>query len=186
MIPNEPVLYKNVITEDERVLLREHALNLLDNGVLHINKATPGNYRNGKSYFSLDQMPDIHINLYNKVVNLLNLENPVIDPALGNIVSVIKPGGHIQPHRDKYVDAAQVFRRPELLQFAHKRNVRFNVMVDRGDDLSYNPVINNKTFIVNKCEAWCFGASEIPHRTEKIAGPENRIVYQFGFCLDAI
>lgn len=174
------VVYKNVITEDERVLLREHALNLLDNGILDVNKATAGTYRNFKSFFDVESLPEFHQNLYYRIVSLLEFKEPEIDPALGIIISVIKPGGYIHNHQDVYE------KFPHTKHLTNKRNVRFNVMVDRGEDLSYNPVIDNKTFIVNKCDAWCFVASEITHRTEKIAGPENRIVYQFGFCLDAI
>jgi hypothetical protein len=180
MIPNEPVIYRNFITEDERVLLKQHALDLLYRGELGINIATTGNYRNFKSFYKVDDLVLIHKELYHKIVNFLNLKEPVIDPFLGIIISVIKPGGFIHEHRDQYSKGNGFPRH------THMRNVRFNVVIDRGDDESYNPNINGVSYQVNKRDAWCFGASEIPHKTLTISGPENRIVYQFGFMMDAI
>ena len=83
MIPNEPVVYKNVINEEERILLKENALNLLNSGQMLVNTITPGNYRNMKCYFSINEMPDIHVKLFRTVVDELQLDDPIIDPALG-------------------------------------------------------------------------------------------------------
>lgn len=178
MIPNDPVIYQNFITEEERVQLKNHALDLLEKGALGVNNATVGNYRNFKSFFNIDELIPLHQEIYHRIVKTLDLKNPVIDPVLGIIISVIKPGGFIHPHSDRY---NQFFP-----QYSQMRNVRFNVMIDRSDDNSYNPNINDVSYKVNKCDAWCFGASELLHKTEKLSGPENRIVYQFGFMMDAI
>lgn len=178
MIPNEPVIYKNFITEEERLQLKQHALDLLDSGALGVNTATAGNYRNFKSFFNVQDLIPLHQEIYNRIVKILNLENPIIDPFLGIIISVIKPGGYIHQHTDPYIK--------KFIEFSHMRNVRFNIVVDRGDDESYNPNIGDISYRLNKCDAWCFAASELKHKTEKISGPENRIVYQFGFMMDAI
>ena len=106
--------------------------------------------------------------------------DPIIDPALGIIVSIIKPNGFIHAHTDNYIDF------PEHKHLHHMRNVRFNVMIERGEDNCYNPRINRKFYQVNKCDGWCFAASEYMHGTETLSGPEDRIVYQFGFCMNAI
>lgn len=182
MIPNEPVLYKNVITEEERVILKDNALFLLERGDLRINAAGAGGYRNFKSYYNVDELTELHQTVYHRIVELIGVEDPVIDPALGIIISVIKPGGFIHNHIDKYAN----FPEGRLKQYSSMRNVRFNVMVNRGDDISYDPHIDNKPFTVKLCDAWCFGASEIQHNTPKISGPEYRIVYQFGFMMNAI
>ena len=145
-------------------------------GYISLDKMT--NHHEG--YLSLDKMSNHHVNLYNKVVNILNLENPDIDPALGIIISVIKPGGYVHSHRDLYSSF------PNTKHLTNKRNVRFNVMVDRGEDNCYNPKIEDKFYEVNRCDGWCFAASVYRHRTELVSGPEYRVVYQFGFCMDAI
>ena len=68
-------------------------------------------------------------------------------------------------------------------KYKNNHNLRFNIMVDRGDDISYNPIIDGKVYEVGKCDAWCFNASKYKHKTEVIKGPENRVVYQFGFII---
>lgn len=185
MIPNEPVLYPNFITEDERIALREHAIFLFNNNMLYKNILGPNRFMS-RSHYDANTLTPIHKVLYEKVVNALNLVEPTIDPNLGILISLIIPGGFIHKHKDVYVSNSDI---PRLRKFAHlknKRNVRFNVMVERGLNDSYDPHINDKPFVVNKSNAWCFAASEQFHSTPVITGPENRIVYQFGFCLDAI
>ena len=166
----DPRVYKNFITESERLELLRHSSTI----PLQFNpiKAPLGtrNFRridqNKFSTYLVEQ-------LFERIIDTLNLNNPTIDPMLGQIVSVIKPGGFIHLHRDLY-------RRPE---FKDNHNLRFNIMVDRGTDISYNPIIDGKVYEVNKCDAWCFSATKYPHKTDVVSGPENRVVYQFGFIV---
>ena len=111
--------------------------------------------------------------MFKRITTTLGIQNATIDPRYGNLVSVLKPGGFIHSHKDFYT----------LPQYKTNHNLRFNIMVDRGDDISYNPIIDDKVYEVNKCDAWCFGASKYLHKTEIIKGPENRVVYQFGFIV---
>jgi uncharacterized protein YneR len=58
-------------------------------------------------------------------------------------------------------------------------------MIERDEDDSYNPIIEDVSYRVNKCDAWCFDASTLEHETVKLIGNKNRIVYQFGFMVNA-
>lgn len=175
MILDKTVLYPKFISEEERVALKEHALFLLNSGELKENKAGPNRYY--KSFFDEAMLSAIHQKLYRKVLNTIKLNDPMIDPFLGIIISVIKPNGFIHEHRDRYSG--------QLSHLSHKHNVRFNVMIERGDDNSYDPKIKGASLKVNRRDAWWFDASVSSHSTDVIIGPEFRIVYQFGFCVDA-
>ena len=166
----EPKVYKNFITESERLQLLEHSSNI----PLGVNRIeAPYGTRNYKRIDRTEFSTELVENLFHRIANTLQITNPIIDPMLGQIVSVIKPGGFIHLHRDLY-------RRPE---FKNNHNLRFNIMVDRGTDISYNPIIDGKVYKVNKCDAWCFSATKYPHKTDVVSGPENRVVYQFGFIV---
>jgi hypothetical protein len=168
-----PTLFSKVITEDERVSLKSIAMLLLNSGVLQPNPVGPNRFF--KSFYTTDAMPNEIRWLYHRVVQTLNAESPVIDPMLGAVVSVIKPTGYIHSHTDRYED-----NKPEY--FGNK-NVRFNVMVERGKDVSYEPHIIDQPFKVGKRDAWCFNASDFPHYTPPLKGRNFRIVYQFGFMV---
>lgn len=179
----EPKVYKNFITEDERLEL------------LHYSKSIPlfvnSKYKPNHDKWDLDQSgpygsrcfakldgtgystPLIKL-LFQRIVETIKLQNPVIDPMIGQIISVIKPNGLIHPHKDEYRDSV----------YRNKHNFRFNIMIDRGSDDSYNPIIEDKMLVIDKGDAWYFNASKFMHRTRTISGPENRVVYQFGFAVD--
>ncbi len=176
MIPNEPVLFESVVSEQERIELKDHAIRLLETGSLLENVNGLNRYYN--CFYNEDSISEAHKKLYRKVLSRLELTDPEIDPNLGMIISVIKPGGFIHKHSDPYG--------PKFKHLSHKRNVRFNVMIERGNDVSYDPHIEDVPFKVKLGDAWCFAASLLKHSTLLIVGPEYRIVYQFGFCLDAI
>lgn len=169
-----PTLFSRFITESERLTLKSYALDLLGSGVLHPNAMGPNRFY--KSFYTIEEMPDTLKNLYNKVVKTLNVDSPVIDPMLGAVISVIKPNGFIHPHTDRYEDL--------LPQFTSSKNVRFNVMVERGNDISYSPHIVDAPLAVKRKDAWCFCASDLPHYTPPLKGRNFRIVYQFGFMVE--
>lgn len=170
MMSLEPKVYKNFITEDERQCLLDHAYSI----DLYVNAIqAPYGTRNYRRIDGTAFTNTLVEQLFERIVTTIGIQAPVIDPALGQIVSVIKPGGFIHAHKDLY-------RNP---QHKNNHNLRFNIMVDRGDDISYNPIIDGKIHEVGKCDAWCFGASSYLHRTDIIKGPENRVVYQFGFMV---
>lgn len=165
-----PVVHKNFINESERLELLDHANNM----ELFVNKiGAPYGTRNFRRIDGTDLANQLIQDLFNRIANKLGLTNPIIDPKLGQIVSVIKPNGFIHEHTDLYMNA----------KLKDKHNLRFNIMVDRGNDISYNPIIDDKVYEVGKRDAWCFGASIYKHKTETIKGPENRVVYQFGFIV---
>jgi len=166
----EPKVYNNFINESERLQLLEHSSNI----PLGVNRIeAPYGTRNYKRIDRTEFSTELVENLFHRIANTLQITNPIIDPMLGQIVSVIKPGGFIHVHRDLY-------GRPE---FKDNHNLRFNIMVDRGTDISYNPIIDGKVYEVNKCDAWCFSATKYLHKTDVVSGPENRVVYQFGFIV---
>lgn len=171
---SSPTLFSRFITEDERLDLKAYAIDLLDSGALQPNAAGPNRFY--KCFYVANEMPYALKNLYNKVVKTLNVDNPVIDPMLGAVISVIKPTGFIHPHTDKYEDS--------IPQFAGMKNVRFNVMVERGNDVSYSPHVIDAPLAVKRRDAWCFCASDLPHYTPPLKGRNFRIVYQFGFMVE--
>lgn len=166
----EPVVYKNFIDEQERMALLEHALSqkLYNNPI-----AAPLGTRTCKRIDGTDSYTSLVDTIFKRIVDRLQLTNPVVDPLLGQIISVIKPGGFVHLHRDLY----------KKIDYKNNHNLRFNIMVDRGDDICYNPIIEDVVYEVNKCDAWCFAASKFAHKTIPIVGPEFRVVYQFGFLV---
>lgn len=179
MFSPEPKLYPKFISEEERIVLKNHAIHLLDTNVLQPNEFGPNRF--GKIYFSIDELPEFHKEIYYRVVSTLQIKTPTIDPLLGIIISVIKPSGFIQSHTDAYKHHIETF--PYLEKYINKKNFRFNVMVQRDDDISYSPHISKKPFIVEEKDAWCFAASELEHNTPPLKGNKYRIVYQFGFAV---
>lgn len=176
---DEPQLFLNFISEEERIFLSNHAKNLLDKGILIENDNGPNRFY--RSFYKLNFLhKEVHF-LYTRILQTLNLKNPTIDPMLGIIISVIKPSGFIQSHTDAYKDNIHSF--PQLKNYLDKKNFRFNVMVERDDDISYSPHIENNPFPVKEKDAWCFAASELKHHTPPIKGAKYRIVYQFGFAV---
>ena len=166
----EPTIYKNFITESERQDLLHYANTM----TLFVNRMeAPYGTRNFRRIDGSDLANSLVNNMFKRITTTLGIQNATIDPRYGNLVSVLKPGGFIHSHKDFYT----------LPQYKTTHNLRFNIMVDRGDDISYNPIIEDKTYEVGKGDAWCFGASKYLHKTEIIKGPENRVVYQFGFIV---
>lgn len=108
-----------------------------------------------------------------RILSTLDIPDGNIDPRLGILISYIEPGGFIHKHRD-------IYSSPD---WKDKFNYRFNIVVDRGSDPSYNPVIEDISYDIGKGDAWSFNATTDLHYTLPIAGPENRIVYQFGFAI---
>lgn len=179
MFSSEPKLYPKFISESERVILKNYALLLLQTGVLRANSLGPNRFF--KTYRSLDELEEHHKLIYERVVNTLQIKNPIIDPHLGIIISVIKPGGFIHRHKDIY--KWNIHTNPALQAFIHHKNFRFNIMVQRDDHPSYSPHINNNRFDVEECDSWFFDASTFEHETPIIEGDKYRIVYQFGFAI---
>lgn len=170
--------YKNFITEDERLHLKEYADNNFKGGRFWPNhvyskrwilvlKRSPQTDHNGVYYTK-----EIH-NLYLRIRSTLGIPDGNIDPRLGILISYIEPGGFIHKHRDIYTDP----------NWKNMVNYRFNIVVDRGSDPSYNPIIEDVSYDMGKGDAWSFNATTDLHYTLPVAGPENRIVYQFGFAI---
>ena len=174
MMFNNPIVYRNFIDENLHSHLKNYAYSLYDKKLFTQNVLGPNRY-----YLMVDKNPDYYSteikDLFYKIADFIKIDNPVIDPLLGIIISIIKPGGFIHDHIDTYD------KRNTNLQ--NKRNIRFNIMIERGSDISYDPVIENKNYHVKIMDAWCFSASDMRHKTNKIEGEKDRLVYQFGFCV---
>lgn len=179
MLSLETKLYSNFISEEERIALRDHAIYLLQTNVLEPNYVGPNRFAH--FFHSLNDLAELHREIYYRVVSALELKTPIIDPMLGMVISIIKPSGFIHLHTDAYKDNIEKY--PHVKNYLDKRNFRFNVMVQRDEDISYSPHIANKPLQVNERDAWCFAASELEHYTPPINGSKYRIVYQFGFAV---
>jgi hypothetical protein len=171
-------IHRNFITEEERLHLKHYADTHFQGGRFWPNhvyskrwilvlKRSPQTDHNGAYYTN-----EIH-NLYMRILSTLDIPDGNIDPRLGILISYIEPGGFIHKHRD-------IYSSPD---WKDKFNYRFNIVVDRGSDPSYNPVIEDISYDIGKGDAWSFNATTDLHYTLPIAGPENRIVYQFGFAI---
>jgi len=161
---DQPTIYKNFISEDERLEL----LDVANKVPLHINWWRPFGKRRSADILNTQYETDIVCQLTRRIAVTIGLNSN--DAArLNTIISVIEPGAGIQPHNDPLANG--------------KTNFRFNVMVDRDTDISYNPIIDKVSYDVGICDAWCFNASRLVHRMKVIKGSVNRVVYQFGFMV---
>lgn len=209
---NKVVIYKNFITEEERIQLYDHAVSLFLGGKLYVDRYYNDldrklREKHGDGWMTRTDLPPstrhrtyLHaINnyyahplipvLHKRVEDTLQLSNfdYDIDPLFGFLLSYIQPGAYVQPHKDRYWPG----NTPPFWQ--DKVHIRMNVMVSRGGDKSYNPHTSvffknggeaRASHPVNSCDAWCFPASRIVHFTHNITGAVPRIVYQFGFAIN--
>lgn len=191
-----PTVYNNFVNEDEQHELMEYASYLNDNG--HF-KALQFGGRDRKCVninnpFPKSQYPNNELvnRMVKKIEDNYNITNQVIDPFLGFLIGWIQPGGFLHYHNDMYkgiktfvpgspYSAAKNEMWPKSMQ--HNQNVRFNIMVSRGEDKSYDPIIDDKLVEVPKRSGWCFSATKYWHGTKVLVGTEPRIVYQFGFMV---
>lgn len=179
----EPRVYKSFITESERLELLQYSKSIPlsvnsrynpDSGdKWTLNESGPYGSRCFAKLDGTQYTTPLLQSLFRRITETIGLQNPVIDPMIGQIISVVKPDGLIHAHRDQYTDP----------RYKGKHNLRFNIMVDRGENISYNPIIANTMYEVQRGDAWCFSASKYLHRTNTIVGLENRVVYQFGFIV---
>lgn len=174
-----PTIYKNIISEKERNILKNQALHMFDQNMMRPNS----NNRYAISFKHQNFLTKKHQEIYQKIVEILQLNDPIIDPFLGIIISLIKPGGAIHPHVDSYENAS--LYDSNYSKYIGCKNLRFNLMVERDDDDSYCPIIDGRLYQVERCDGWCFIASHLLHSTSVLSGTNPRIVYQFGFLLNA-
>ena len=176
----EPKVYKNFITEEERLHLHQYATTLFGQGKFHPNvnprrffltlKRNPKIDSNGMYYTK-----EVHA-LVERITKTLSLTNAVVDPVIGFIISYMEPKAFIHKHKDLYHSE----------KFTDKINYRFNIMVERGSGETYDPIIDGVYYNIAKGDAWSFNATMCAHETLPIVGPEPRIVYQFGFLVDKV
>lgn len=175
----EPRVYKNFINEELRLYLKEYAESLHAQGLtwpnvnddkrrLFVLRGPPYINKEHELQYVTEPIKE----LYEKIVDTLQLTDPILDTHIGTLISILQPGSHIHSHRDVYAN------RPNMV------NYRFNVMVQRNQDISYNPIIGDVSYDIQQTDAWSFNATDNMHSTLQISGPENRIVYQFGFTIN--
>lgn len=109
-----------------------------------------------------------------------------LDEMIGCCIHYTLPGGFIQPHTDDY-KSKRATRKGLYTETA--RHVRFNLMVERDEDITYNPHFTHEDYkakpkIVNVGDAWCFPPDRITHLLPTLKGNKPRIVYQFGFAIE--
>jgi hypothetical protein len=189
------VVHRDFITQAERTILHDFAIDKFNDGFFVPDKY---DYEPTKENIEAANKPlrhtyEIHwVDAFNgdPIVKVLTtrimgtmqihqFKSFAIDPLLGWLIAIIQPGGFIQTHIDPYDRAERLPPR-----FKHHRHIRFNVMVNRGDHISYSPHIRKKVLDINPCDAWCFPPDKLVHSLPHIQGTEPRIVYQFGFAID--
>lgn len=197
---NSPVVYKEFITQDTINDLYNFAITKFEQGWFTPDYWFHKNYRNDLpddglyrflmqiSNYDLVSTNSTLTTIYNKVVETMNLNSFnsfTADPLIGQIISINLPNSFTQKHTDSYN------RNKHKLApyYIGKRHIRFNIMVERGDHLSYRPFVmieknKHNPLDVNIGDAWCFPADQIVHFSPHIKGDKMRIVYQFGFAID--
>lgn len=164
------LLVSQFISDTERSSLVQTAMEYLERGVLERNKAGVKRYR--KKVFNTQYSTPLMSALGKRIAHHLGIEDCPVDPYLGWIISVIKPGGYIQAHRDAH----------QHYQHTGDKHLRCNLLV-QGSHASTHPRIGKLRLDVSEGDLWAFFASDHVHGTDVIEGSENRIVYQFGFVV---
>jgi len=163
------VIHKNFVDDSDRQDFLNHINDIRDKFV----KNPVGPFRQSYRLDSTEDFTNLHHQYFLRIAKLLNLKEIRIDPFLGILYSIINPGGYIHLHIDKYPP----YHTGEFI------NYRFNLMLNRDDDNSYNPIIKDTTYDVGIKDAWSFPASLLEHKTDIVVGNADRIVLQFGFQL---
>lgn len=164
------LLVSQFITDKERSDLVATAMDYLERGVLERNKAGVKRYR--KKVFNTQYCTPLISALGKRIAEQMGIEDCPVDPYLGWIISVIQPGGFVQPHRDAH----------QHYQNTGDKHLRCNLLV-QGSHSSANPRIGKLRLPLREGDLWAFFASDHVHGTDVIEGSENRIVYQFGFVV---
>lgn len=162
-------IYKNFIEEEHRLSF----LKDVEKNKNHFYDNPNGPFR---KFLRLDDTKffnNLHNYYLKKISIVLGLDNVRIDPMLGILYSNISKGGFIHLH----IDAYPPYDTKEFI------NYRFNLMLNRGDEIEYDPVIEEKSYQVNAGDAWSFSSSAYPHQTKILSGDIPRIVLQYGFML---
>ncbi len=165
-------IYENFIEESDRL----YFLNEIENNFSKFSLNSMGPNRQYLKIDGTDLFKETHKKYFEKISNILKIKNIEIDPLLGILYSVIKPGGFIHKHLDSQ----------SIYQSGNFVNYRFNLLLQRGDESGYDPIINGIKYPVKQGQAWSFPASLYEHETEIISGLKNRIVLQYGFLLNKI
>lgn len=171
-------IFERFLSQEDHKELHDYAMMIYTNGLMSNNIRGPF-----RKYICLDKDYNQRFfskkvqQLYNTIANIIPINNPEIDPSLGILLSVIEPGGFVHKHNDPYKERYELEQRKKV-------NLRFNIMVNRGDSDAYNPLIESRLYDVKVRDAWLFNATDFYHSTNVIPGPELRVVYQFGFIVD--
>ena len=163
------LVHKNFLSEEDRIFFLNHVNKNLANFQNNPNGPNRKYLRLDNTYF-FDQK---HFEYLIKISEYLGIKEPKVDPMLGILYSNISKGGFIHLH----VDSHPPYHENEFV------NYRFNLMLNRGDGDSYDPIVRKEKYEVNTGDAWSFPASLYSHETQPVDGEEPRIVLQFGFIL---
>lgn len=164
------VIEQNFISSEEQQELCNIAESYLADGILQANPRGPGRFR-AKIWDTPYCTPFIR-QMGNRVIRRFQLMGYPVDPQLGWIISLIKPGASIHQHIDKYPYHEQL----------KAKHLRCNIMVSR-DHPSGNPVIGGQEIDVPERSLWAFFPSEVAHGTQPIMTAAPRIAFQFGFVV---
>lgn len=162
-------VYKNFVKEEHRLLFLEDIKEKDQFFTANPN----GPFRKFLRLDNTNFFNDLHQFYLNKIIERLELPRVKIDPMLGILYSNISKNGFIHTHIDSYPPY-------DTKEFV---NYRFNLMLNRSIDNSYNPIIDNVSYDVNNSDAWSFAASIQEHKTLPVFEDEPRLVLQYGFLL---
>jgi hypothetical protein len=161
--------HRNFVEENDRIDFLNH-IDKISNQFKN-NKVGP--YRRWCKLDTTDHFTNLHHHYLLKISKKLNLTTIKIDSVSGILYSVIQPGGFIHEHKD----SNPPYNTGKFI------NYRFNLMLDRDSDSSYNPIVDTFEYTIGINDAWSFAASEYLHKTNIINGNSRRVVLQYGFLL---
>lgn len=165
------VVFRNLVSEPERLELCSYALGLQESRELKANPQGPNRYyqRIWGGPLVTPLIRDVAARIEHRFG--LARSGITIDPDLGWVISVIFTGGFVNTHIDSR-------------SYQHKplKHLRCNLVASKPDS-GGEPVISDRPVPLVEGGGWAFFASEYPHSSFPVGGTKPRIIYQFGFSV---
>ena len=168
---------RNFVSDGERLALLGKAMMHMQRRELHPNPSGPNRFfakvdDDGARY--VDPLLEV---LTRRCERCLRMSGVNADCVLGRTISLILPGGFIHRHTDKYFEGQPGHR-------AGMEHLRCNIVVRLADPTGL-PIVDGASLPVAEGDLWAFFASKSPHETAPLQGSDCRIVFGFGWSVDA-
>lgn len=159
----KPWILKGVASEAEMTTLSAWAMSAYQSGILKKNQT---DFRNFNFYSRLPRCEVFEV-VHARIAERIGLTEFPPDQMYENFLSVIFPGGYVQPH----VDGAQ----PDSY------HVRATLICQKPDS-GGTPIIEGIRYEIAPGDIWVFLASETMHWTDMVQGSKPRIICSFGWA----